>query len=149
MLDHQTLSESQMFLKYDYPETKEMCKQFLTLLTTVLVITLTFSEKIVKFEDASKVSKWLIISSWTSFLLAIISCGLGLLFITMAAGKAAYQGIKNYSQITSAYIMIIVAGGLFILGLILIISTSITTTYSNNTFKTNQEIQQTDSPDPI
>ena len=87
MPDDRELSSSEMFLKYDYPETKDMCKQFLTLITTVLVISLTFSDKIVGFTNASTISKWLVISSWTSFLLAIILCGLGLLFVTMAAGE--------------------------------------------------------------
>jgi len=139
MMDNTHLSLPEIFLKYDYPETKEMCKQFLTLITTVLVISLTFSEKIVKFENASNVSKWLIISSWISFLLAIILCGLGLLFVTMAAGEAVYNGTKNYSQISAAYNMIILSGGLFVLGLILLIATSITATYTGCVPKDNKQ----------
>jgi hypothetical protein len=77
--------------------------------------------------------KWLIISSWTSFLLAIIFCGLGLLFVTMAAGEAAYSKTKNWKRVNKAYRMIVAAGGLFILGLVLLISTAITATYNNAT----------------
>src|SRR5436305_9473361 len=101
MADYQELSEAEMFLKYDYPETKDMCKQFLTLITTVLVISLTFSDKIVGFNNASMASKWLVIFSWTSFLFAIIFCGLGLLFVTMAAGEAAYGDIKNWKRVSN------------------------------------------------
>ncbi len=132
MPDDRELSSSEMFLKYDYPETKDMCKQFLTLITTVLVISLTFSDKIVGFTNASTISKWLVISSWTSFLLAIILCGLGLLFVTMAAGEAAYNKTKNRKRVTNAYKMIVAAGGFFILGLVLLISTAIAAT-SNDT----------------
>lgn len=135
MLEIKNLSLSEMFLKYDYPETKDMCKQFLTLITTVLVISLTFSDKIVGFNDASKVSKWLVISSWTSFLLAIIFCGLGLLFVTMAAGEAAYRKTRNWKQVNAAYKMIVAAGGLFILGLVLLIGTAITSTYGKTADK--------------
>lgn len=139
MIDNTSLSLPEMFLKYDYPETKDMCKQFLTLITTVLVISLTFSEKIVKFESASNTSKWLIICSWASFLLAIILCGLGLLFVTMAAGEAVYNGTKNDRQINSAYTMIVAAGGLFILGLMLPIATSITATYVSGISKDKKQ----------
>lgn len=128
MRDYQELSEAEMFLKYDYPETKDMCKQFLTLITTVLVISLTFSDKIVGFSSASVASKWLVISSWTSFLLAIIFCGLGLLFVTMAAGQAAYSGTKNWKKVNSAYKKIVIAGVFFILGLVLLISTAVAAT---------------------
>lgn len=67
MQDEREPTPSEMFLKYDYPETKDMCKQFLTLLTTVLVIALTFSDKIVSFNNATTYPKWLVILSWTSF----------------------------------------------------------------------------------
>lgn len=129
MSDDKNLSQSEMFLKYDYPETKDMCKQFLTLITTVLVISLTFSEKIVGFTNASITSKWLVISSWTSFLLAIIFCGFGLLYVTLAAGEAAYNKTKNRKRVNAAYKMIVVAGGFFILGLLLLIGTAIATIY--------------------
>jgi hypothetical protein len=135
MSDDKNLSQSEMFLKYDYPETKDMCKQFLTLITTVLVISLTFSDKIVGFNNASIASKWLVISSWTSFLLAIIFCGLGLLFVTMAAGEAAYNRTKNWKKVNTAYNMIVAAGFFFILGLVLLIGTAVTTTYNNTVIK--------------
>jgi hypothetical protein len=138
MSGNQNLSPSEMFLKYDYPETKDLCKQFLTLITTVLIISLTFSEKIVAFSSATNTSKWLIISSWISFLSAVIFCGLGLLFVTMAAGEAAYSRTKNYQRVRSAYKMIITAGGFFILGLILLIGTAIAATYNNNLLKDKQ-----------
>lgn len=133
MADEKELTPSEMFLKYDYPETKDMCKQFLTLITTVLVISLTFSDKIVSFSSAANISKGLVILAWTSFLLAIIFCGLGLLFVTMAAGEAAYSRTKNWKQVNRAYKMIVAAGGLFILGLVLLISTAIVSTYGNST----------------
>ena len=128
MINKDSEMECELFLKYDYPETKDMCKQFLTLVTTVLVISLTFSEKIIDFKNTSTLSKWLIILAWVSFLSAIIFCGLGLLFVTMAAGEAVYSKIKNYKRINYAYIGIVIAGASFVLGLILLIVTTITST---------------------
>src|SRR5687767_2944902 len=51
---------AQLFLKYDYPETKDLCKQFLTLVVAVLVFSLTFSEKIADFPRASNTTKALL-----------------------------------------------------------------------------------------
>lgn len=139
MSDDKNLSPSEMFLKYDYPEIKDMCKQFLTLITTVLVISLTFSDKIVGFTNASITSKWLVILSWTSFLLAIIFCRLGLLFVTMAAGEAAYNRIKNWQRVNTANKIIVAVGGFFILGLVLLIGTAITATYGNTIVKEKKQ----------
>lgn len=138
MSDENELTPAEMFLKYDYSETKDMCKQFLTLITTVLVISLTFSDKIVGFSSATTTSKWMVISSWISFLLALIFCGLGLLFVTMAAGQAGYSKTKNWKRVSDAYRMIVAAGGLFILGLVLLIGTAVAATY-NNTATTDKK----------
>ncbi|MCW3091823.1 MAG: hypothetical protein JWP81_2892 [Ferruginibacter sp.] len=139
-------SRAEMFLKYDYPETKDMCKQFLTLTTTVLVISLTFSDKIVGFSAASSTAKWLTISSWTSLLLAIIFCGLGLLFVTKAAGEATYDDTKNDKRVSDAYKMIVTAGGFFILGLILLIGTAIFSTYSSTISKEHKAAARIELP---
>jgi hypothetical protein len=48
----------QDFLKYDYAETKDLSKSFLTLVAAILVFSLTFSEKIVDFSTS-----WQIIAS--------------------------------------------------------------------------------------
>jgi hypothetical protein len=80
---------AKLFLQYDYPETKDLCKHFLTLVTAVLVFSLAFSEKIVNFPTAPKPAKRLLLSAWCSMIGAIIVCGVGLCFITMAAGEGA------------------------------------------------------------
>jgi flagellar biosynthesis protein FlhB len=125
MDENRPLIDSDLFLKYNYPETKDMCKQFLTLVSGILVLSLTFSEKIVDFKNAAAISKWMIISSWISLLLAIIFCGLGLLFITIAAGDAVFIKRKYFQIAQRSYKMIITAGAFFIFGLILLIGTGI------------------------
>lgn len=126
MSEERELTPSEMFLKYDYPETKDLCKYFLTLITTVFVISLTFSEKVINFGTQDYL-RWLLIFSWCSFLIAIIFCGLGLLFITIAAGEAVYHKTRNRNRTVRAYKMIIIAGGLFISGLIILIGSTIIT----------------------
>ena len=118
-------TSSDLFLKYNDAETKDMCKQFLTLISGLLVISLTFSDKVVNFSSASVTSKWLIIAAWSSLLLSIIFCGLGLLFITIAAGNAVFGGNTYQSTAYKSYVLIVSAGALFILGLLLLMATAI------------------------
>ena len=118
-------SREELFLKYDYPETKDMCKQFLTLVSSLLVVSLTFSDKIANFSKAPQLIKWLIIWSWISFLIAIISCGLGLLQVVKAAGDARYVQHEFLDLAAKANKKIIVAGGCFIIGLSLLILSAV------------------------
>lgn len=125
MINNKLENSSELFLKYDYPETKDMCKHFLTLSSSILAITLTFSDKIVNFVGATNMTKWLVALALVILLLSIIACGIGLLLITVAAGKAVYEQ-KNYSQIAQkSYRCIILAGILFIMGLLFLIITTI------------------------
>ncbi len=109
------------FLKYEYGETKDLCKQFLTVVTTVLALSLTFSEKILEFKNAIFEAKLLLISAWISMLFSIILCGIGIVVISIAGGEAAYNG-NNYSALAQkAFKFIIAAGFLFVIGLTLLI----------------------------
>ncbi len=118
-------SPSDLFLKYNYAETKDMCKQFLTLVSAILVTSLTFSDKIINFQLASPIAKWLIILAWSSLLFAIIFCGLGLLYITIAAGNAAFGGSTYNLTAYKSYKLIVLAGVCFVLGLLMLIATAI------------------------
>jgi hypothetical protein len=67
-----------LFMKYDYTETKDLCKQFLTLVSGILVFSITFSEKIINYQQASTKTKLLLLLSWLLFALAITCCGIAL-----------------------------------------------------------------------
>lgn len=129
MDENTIISKSELFLKYDYPETKDMCKQFLTLASAILVVSLTFSEKIIDFSTASTTTKWLIITAWSFLLLSIISCGIGLLLITVAGGDAVYAKVNYLSIAYQSYKAIIVAGISFVTGLLLLIGAAISSMY--------------------
>jgi hypothetical protein len=113
-----------LFLKYNYLETKDLCKQFLTLVSALLVFSLTFSEKIVKFSEASIWPKSLLVIAWAAMLVSIISGGVGLLYITMAAGDAVYAKRRFYSLAAKSYRYIVTAGAFFVAGLSSLIATA-------------------------
>ena len=113
---------SKAFLKYDYAESKELCKHFLTTIIAVLVISLIFAGKIVGFGkviDVSRVSKFCLLGGWASFMLAIITCGIGLACITVAAGRVVYGERSDHEYISSITMGWIGLSGLsFIFGLV-------------------------------
>ena len=110
-------SPSELFLKYDFAVTQDLCKQFITLVTGVLVFSLTFSDKVVKFSRAKKFLRVLVAVSWASMLFAIIACGLGLTYICLAGGQAVYGPENDYALTAhTSYAWIIMAGISFIGG---------------------------------
>lgn len=128
------------FLTYDYGEAKDLAKSFLTLVSAILVGTITFSEKIINFQTAPALQRRLIISSWSLFVLAIISCGIGLIFLYNAANMAAQCGLNlcemEYSFVGTvtmgAWNFLVlgndflgVAGTLFVVGLVCLVVSAV------------------------
>ena len=121
---------SEHFLKYDYTETKDVCKHFLTLVTAVLVFSLTFSEKIVDYKNATDFAKYLLLGSWILFLFAIIACGIGLVYMCLAGGVAVSKELFAYPrQARTSFAWILAAGTCFILGLLCLIATAVVAVY--------------------
>src|SRR5437762_6650891 len=110
MIREQTERSGDLFFKYDYTETKDFCKQFLTLVVAVLVFSLTFSEKVVGFPNASLPAKLCLAFVWAVMLISIVSCGIGLTYLALAGGDAVYGGSRYYALAAKAYKLIIVAG---------------------------------------
>jgi hypothetical protein len=123
MIRWQTQGDPDLFLKYNYAETKDLCKQFLALVTSVLVFSLAFAEKISGLQ--SHTTKWLLCAAWFAMLTAITLCGIGLTLITLAAGNAVYEK-RNYLEIAArSYNCIVVAGACFVVSLLLLMITAI------------------------
>jgi hypothetical protein len=114
------------FIRYDFTITQDLCKQFITVVTAVLVFSLTFSEKIVSFSTTKKPFRILLGISWASMLFAIIACGLGLTYICIAGGQAIYDAQAYPVAAWTSYRWIIAAGISFIAGLISLIIVAIT-----------------------
>ena len=112
--------DAELFIRDNYTETKDFCKQFLTLVVGVLVFSLTFSEKVIGFQQASMFARLSLAIAWASMLIAIISCGIGVTFMALAGGQAVYGG-SDYQKLASrSYKMIVVAGGSFVAALVLL-----------------------------
>ena len=129
VMPSETEKPSDLFFKYDYTETKDFCKQFLTLVVAVLVFSLTFSEKVVGFPSASLAAKLCLVFAWTSMLISIVSCGIGLTFMALAGGDAVYGGAYYHIWAEKSYRLIIVAGCSFVTGLLLLIVAAICSVY--------------------
>jgi hypothetical protein len=121
---------AKLFLQYDYAETKDLAKHFLTVVSATLVFSLTFSEKIINFAKASPSTKLLLLVAWSSFIVSIIACGIELIFISLAGGAARYGGTTYQEVAQKAYKAIIVAGSSFVLGLVLLLTTAAFSIYS-------------------
>jgi len=119
------MPEQQKFLQYDYGETKDLLKTFITLISGTLVLTLTFSEKIVTHPGASRAAD-ILIESWILFIVALICAGLGTCFIAAAAGKVLYGAIPifNFSYwklAVTSWTFVLVAGISYVAGLAMLV----------------------------
>lgn len=104
-------ARAQVFMTADYAEMKDLAKSFLTLLIAVLVASITFSEKVVDFSKAGTWSRLLMITSWVLLLIAIVTLGAGLAFMTIGAGSATYQPNLDYQIFEAKAIPLYVIAG--------------------------------------
>jgi len=88
---------AELFLKYDYPETRDLMKAFLTVVSATLAFSVAFSEKIVRTHQSDKTVRRYILSSWILFFLALGFGGLSVVLIAAAAGCAIYGAIPVVS----------------------------------------------------
>lgn len=87
MIISETISAAD-FLQFVYPEAKDLCKHFLTLVSGILVFSVTFAEKILTISTASKGQKLILFSAWVFFILAFILGGVSLTGLFLSAGRA-------------------------------------------------------------
>jgi hypothetical protein len=84
--------EIESFLKYDYAETKDLAKSFLTVVSALLVFSVAFSDKIIDFAHAKPTPRILLIVAWSLFILSMVAGGGGLYFISISGAQALYSG---------------------------------------------------------
>ena len=116
-------SAAEQFMKYDYAETKDLCKQFLTLVSGILVFSITFAEKIVGYKEEGISARWPIVASWASFIVAISLVGIALGLIARAGGSAVNGGPEEfYRNLENLAALFSILGGLsFIVGLLCLV----------------------------
>jgi glutamine phosphoribosylpyrophosphate amidotransferase len=71
-------SDSEKFLALHYQELKDLGKHFLTIVSGVFAISVTFSEKMIDFTKATGPQKGLIIGSWSFLIAAVVAAGTGI-----------------------------------------------------------------------
>jgi hypothetical protein len=114
-------SDRDLFLKYDYVEAKDLCKQFLTINVSVVVFSLTFAANVIDFANVSRLSRILLVCSWSCLLASIITCGLSLAYISLAAGRVVYNERSDYQHISERTLGgVVISGSIFVIGLILL-----------------------------
>lgn len=126
MNSEETEKHAKLFLRYTYVESKDFCSKFLTLVVAVLVFSLTFSEKVVGYPNASLSAKLLSTFAWVSMLISIVACGIGLTYMAFAGDDAVYERVHYRRYARLAHILMVVAGGMFTIGLILLIIVAVT-----------------------
>lgn len=112
------------FLEFDYPETKDLAKQFLTLVSAALVFSVTFAEKVVGLNQP----RGLLLGAWAGFLAAIALAGGSLLLIFVAGAYATHQPERRAlrrRQRFWANLLLCAAGAAFTGGLGLLIAASL------------------------
>lgn len=113
------------FVRFHYPEMKDLAKQMLTLIAGTLVLTVSLADKIVPLGTASPAVKILMASCWASLSLAFILGGIGLTLVFFAAVAATegavYGRTVAYRRLAKpAFIVIDASAVLFALGLTLL-----------------------------
>ena len=109
---------AELFLRYDYTETKDLAKAFLTLVSSILVVSITFSEKVVGGRSTTRRSRLALSTCWLFLIISLIVCGFALVLITIAAGEAVYGGSGYLSIAWRAWYLLMLAGTLFAAGLL-------------------------------
>jgi hypothetical protein len=130
---------AELFMKYDYAETKDLCKEFLTLVSGILVFSLAFAEKIVNVQRSTRWARFLLLSTWVLFIGSIISCGLGLVYIALAGGQAIYGSGYYYLELANTCWRLVIVGGLlFILGLATLVAAAIVSLFASQACPSDQ-----------
>lgn len=96
-MDTEINEAAERFLKFDYGETKDLLKTFITLASASLVLSLTFSEKMVGFTTASTTTQYMLFGSWVLLVVSLICAGIGMCFIAAAAGKILYGELPIFN----------------------------------------------------
>jgi hypothetical protein len=113
-----------LFLKFDYPEARELAKAFLGLNTAILVFSLTFADRVVGLAPGYRPAKVALIGAWSVFLLAVAIIGIAIIGLALAGARAVYGGDFE-GQAARAYLLLVSAGLLFVVGLSAMIAAAV------------------------
>ena len=124
----QATTPATRFVEFQYMEVKDLAKQFLTLISGTLVVTVSFADKIVPLDKAGHLPKAMLAWSWVLLVLAFVFTGIGLVGLFFAAvaareGKVYNHPIEYHRLSRPSYHAINLAGVLFVGALVLLAAT--------------------------
>jgi len=125
-LPQKTDTRENKFLGFLYPEIKDLAKHFLTLVSGVLVFSVTFSDKIISFENAKPLQKIAIIAAWLLWIVAVIFIGVAIFvnFVTATTAlRRRERDIRTLVRIT--YLALDLGGVCFVAGLFMLAVTAL------------------------
>ncbi|MBB4080544.1 hypothetical protein GGR28_003178 [Lewinella aquimaris] len=133
-------NDAKLFIVHGYNEIKSLSIQLLTLLTAILIFSVTFSEKIVNFNQTTRSVRLMLVAGWALLMCAIVSDGVGLALNAFALPLALIDlyehetGAPNYilefyEPAFNSFKAILISGVFFIYGLIFIVAAGIVSVF--------------------
>ena len=115
------------FLNYHYTQVKDLCQAFIGILSGILIFSVNFAEKLGDMKNSSSYHRFIVLGSWSCFLLSIIICSLALAFTWIAARRMLWDRADDkirrraLSLSRRAADLLVLAGFIFVIGLFLVI----------------------------
>ena len=108
------------FVTFQYMEMKDLAKQFLTLISGTLVLTVSFADKIVPLDKAGQFPKAMLATSWVLLVLSFVFAGISLVGMFSAAIAAregrCYGRVIDYRRLSRPSYHFMNAAGLLFVG---------------------------------
>src|SRR5258708_3229249 len=79
-----------MVFKFDYGETKDLLKTFMTLISGTLVVSVAFAEKIVGVKNFDRIARNLLVACWVGLVAALVLSGLSMCLVAMYMATVVY-----------------------------------------------------------
>ena len=121
---------TEMVFKFDYGETKDLLKTFMTLISGTLVVSVAFAEKIIGVKNSDRAARNLLITCWAGLVAALVLCGIATCLVAMYMAKVVYgegflPGWHGPDFAVPGLILLVLAGGTYVAALICMILASI------------------------
>ena len=96
------------FVTFQYMEMKDLAKQFLTLISGTLVLTVSFADKIVPLDKAGQFPKAMLATSWVLLVLSFVFAGISLV--------GMFSAVIDYRRLSRPSYHFMNAAGLLFVG---------------------------------
>lgn len=117
--------EAELFVRFDYTETRDLMKTFITIVSATLVFSISFSEKITRTHEADDAIRRTMFFAWAFFFAAIVAGGGAIVLIAAGAscvvyGAAPFLPCAGPNPAILSWISALAGGSLYVFGLFLL-----------------------------